>query len=154
MKLIVWEVGLDGDVSNTLIKQPFEASEDVDLYAIRAHLMIVGSPAGGIYFQIWDETEDRIVMQSDSHTITDLKTLANAHGMYRFVFNKPLKAGSYRMLLRTNGGYSYSSSAFVGWCAHSELRRISLTSGFLGGSVGEPKGIEFWTYKNLIKGVA
>lgn len=153
MKLIVWELGLDG--VNESLKETYSLTKDTDLYAVRAHLMIYGAPAGTVYMQIWHATENKVIKQSDSHTITSLKSNTYAHGMYRFVFNVNLKSGTYRFVLRSSGGYSYSSSAFVGWCAHRELRRVSTPEGTEEfGGFSEPKGLEFWEYNKLNKGIA
>lgn len=153
MKLIVFELGLDGDAA--VLKQDYTPIKNVDLQAVRAHLMISGSPTGTITMEIHDANDKLIKASSETHTITDLTTLAHANKMIRFNFDIALKGNTkYRFVLKSAGGYTYAAASFVGWCAHSELRRVPLTSGFLGGGFGEPKGLEFWTRAETVKGVA
>lgn len=157
MKLLVHEQGIDGNSSGQVF-ETLKATKDIDLYAVRAHLMIVGPPSGTVTMRIARASDSRqVATSSDTHTIADLLTTENnGHGMYRFIFDYAIKSGeTYNFILVTSGGYSYSASSFIGWCAHSEFRKsISLASSFVGGGIGEPKHMEFWAYQNRQKGVA
>lgn len=154
MQLITWELGFDNGANNELFTN-FVPTVDADLYAVRLHLMIVGAPSGTVRVSLRESTGVRELTASSNLTITDFLSVEdNAHGMFRFVLDYPLKADTeYGLYLVGSGGYSYSSSSFVGWCAHKELRRITLNSAFLGGSYGEPLGVEFWSYQQTTKGV-
>lgn len=124
--------------------------------AIRPHLLIFnksGLGAGTLKMQIWD-SRNRVIATSETLNIADMTTLNYAHKRYRFQIDAALRAGAtYRIALVPGGGYSFSESAYVGWCNAWETRirdvGYSPSSG-----VWAPLDQEFWEWKEVRRGVA
>ena len=115
----------------------------VFVYAIRPHLYIHGSPAGTVTVQIQDDM-GRVVQEATPLTITTLKTLAYAHGYFRFLMSANLaQDATYRIAVVCGGGYSFSESAYVGVCHDWDNTKATL-SYTANGSFEKPLDIEIW----------
>lgn len=98
------------------VYQSIKASKDMFVIALRPHLYIHGAPTGTVKVQVQDEN-GRVVAESSTQTITDLKTLAYAHKYALFYINANLVEDSfYRLAVVCGGGYSFSESAYVAVC--------------------------------------
>ncbi len=123
--------------------------------AIRPHLLIfnkTGLGAGTLKMQIQD-TRGRVIATSETLNIASLSTLDYAHKYYRFYIDAGLRANTtYRIALVAGGGYSFSESAYVGWCNGWEFRQNANYSPSDG--VNAPKDFELWPYRHFRRGVA
>jgi hypothetical protein len=98
------------------VYQSIKADKDMFVVALRPHLYIHGSPTGTIKVQVQD-AGGKVVAESASQTITDLKTLAYAHKYALFYINANLVEDSfYRLAVVCGGGYAFSEAAYVGVC--------------------------------------
>lgn len=142
-KLLVHELG------TSLFQQITVGSNRLDVEAIRPHLYLHASPSGSLQVQIQD-TNGKIVAQSNTRTITSMKTLAYAHKFFLFSIKASLKPNeTYRIALVASGGYSFSESAYVGWCNGFDSRTHLASYGVPFGTRA-PLDFELWT-KRLIR---
>lgn len=153
--LVVHELGLTGSFGNTELKQLITiGARDLLVFAIRPHLYKHLAPAGTIYLQVQD-TNGKKIKDSESVTITDISASNYFHGMVKFEIDVALKKNTqYYVALKSGGGYSYASNAFVGWCNDYDLRRVETdytTPSTVG--VNSPLGMEIWVRKQITKGV-
>lgn len=84
---------------------------------LRPYLYKHGTPAGSLYIEIQDENGEKIGV-SETITIASITSASNTyfHGWVRFETTIPLKSTeTYNVVLKSTG-YTYSASAFVGWC--------------------------------------
>jgi hypothetical protein len=156
MNLNVFELGLTGSFGNTQLKQLITVGvKDLDLYAIRPHLYKHLAPAGSVYMQVQDSNGRKI---KNSETIA-LSTIASGtgsesyfHGYIRFLIDLRLRRNTQYYLALVSTGYSYSGSAFVGWCNDFDLRKVdpdfSNNAGF-----NAPLDFELWARKDIRNGV-
>ncbi|RTL05230.1 hypothetical protein EKK58_08765 [Candidatus Dependentiae bacterium] len=125
------------------VSQPIRAAEPMFIVALRPHLYIHGSPSGTVKVQILD-TNNRVVTESSSVSISTLKTLDYAHKYYRFDLSANLSQDtSYKLAVVCEGGYSFSESAYVGVCLDWDNRKSSV--GYSPStSYEQPLDIEVW----------
>lgn len=98
------------------VYQQIVADKNMFVVALRPHLYIHGSPAGSVKVQVLD-TNNRVVAESATQTITSLKTESYAHGYIKFDINASLRKGtSYRLAVVCGGGYTFSESNYIGVC--------------------------------------
>lgn len=108
------------------VYQAIKPTENIFVVAIRPHLYIHGTPAGTVKVQIQDGN-GRVVAESNSLTITSLKSLSYAHKYYKFdIYSSLIKDVSYRIAVVCGGGYSFNESAYVGVCHDWDNTKSSL----------------------------
>jgi hypothetical protein len=116
MKLLVEEL------KTTLSQSLTVGDNNVFAVAVRPHLYKHGSPTGSVRMQIQDEN-GKLIAQSAAVAISAISSENYFHGYVRFDFTEPLKSGSTYQFVLSSTGYTYSSSAFVGWCKDFDLRK-------------------------------
>lgn len=131
--------------------QPVTTDENViHITAIRPHLYKHLAPAGSFYIQIQDANGKKIA-NSNSLTAANISASNYFHGYVRFDINASLfPETQYRIALKSSG-YSYSDSAYIGWCTDYDLRKYTLT----GFATGEAWALdmEIWQLKTIGKAV-
>ena len=133
---------------NPSVYQQGVATKNMNVVAIRPHLYIHGSPTGTIKVEIQDEN-GFMIDESETLDLTDprFKTLAYAHGYYRFNLASTLiKDVAYRVAVVCGGGYTFSDSAFVGVCLDWDgtKQEVGYTPG---NSFEYPLDFEIWERK-------
>lgn len=111
MQLIVEELVTSVSQSITV------GASNIKTKYLRPYLYKHGTPAGSLYLEIQDSSGKKIGV-SETITIASITTASNTyfHGWVRFLATIPLKASTtYKVALKSSG-YTYSASAFVGWC--------------------------------------
>lgn len=103
----------DAGNSNTVF-QEIIPTKNINLSAIRPNLYIHNGPSGTVKVEVRDEF-NRLIKASATQTITALKTLAFAHGYFRFNIDTPLiKNVKYRIAVVCGGGYTFAEGAYLG----------------------------------------
>lgn len=121
MKLIVHELE---DVGLT---QELTADRNMIVEAVRPHLYRHNFADGTLKLQILDQT-DTVIGESDPVNISDIGSQAFFHGPVRFDINAGLKKNqTYKFKLVGEGGYSFSESAYIGWCNGFDLGKYAPT---------------------------
>lgn len=125
--------------------QNMDFLNDADVGYIRPHLLRVGSPAGTVQMIIYDQN-DVVVKKSPVYTITNiLPGSTYVHGFWPFEIKHPFKAGTYKILLATAGGYTFGGTNYLGWCNDWDLRKYE-PAYTVNGPAKAPLDMEFWTY--------
>lgn len=125
-------------------------SSVIHVTAIRPHIYKHLAPAGSFYIQIQDANGKKIA-NSNSLTAANISASNYFHGYVRFDVSASLfPETQYRIALKSSG-YSYSDSAYIGWCTDFDLRKYTLT-GFQTGE-GWALDMEIWQLKTIGKAV-
>jgi hypothetical protein len=115
MRLVVQEVKADGVI------QEFTPTQNTLVYAVRPHIYRHLNPSGSLQLQILD-TDDNVLVESEEIEISSIGSADYYHGYVRFLIDIGLKKDvTYRFKLIGTDGYSYSDSAFIGWCNGYDL---------------------------------
>lgn len=121
MKLIV------NELQTSLFQQITTGTRAIQLYAIRPHLYRHGSPSGSLTVQVQD-SGGKLIAASETLACTAVGSGTYWHGDQRFLIGAELAASTiYRVALVASGGYSFSESAYVGWCLDYDLRKVPAT---------------------------
>lgn len=147
MKLIVYE--LDGVVFQEIT--PIGKNQMIS--AIRPHLYKHLAPTGNLKIQVQD-TNGRVIQESNTVAISDISSANYFHGYVRFDINIGLMVNrTYRIALVPSGGYTFSESAYIGWCGGFDLGKYeedyTVNSTFDYGL-----DMEIWTLQEQTKGGA
>lgn len=139
MKLLVTELSTERKQKIVI------GSENVQLYAVRLHLYRHLNPTGTLTVELRN-AENQLLASSAALNITSIPaTLDYFHGWIRFLLSYPLKKNTeYFIALKAGGGYSFSESAYIGWCNDFDLRHVSSAYAPDGGT-SAPLGIEVWS---------
>lgn len=141
MILNVFELGLWGATVRQRFTSPTD--RDVNLYCLRPHLFRWLSPSGSLYLQVQDENGLKI-KNTETLAISSIGPGANYfHGNIQFLIDLPLKRATDYWVELKGSGYTYSASAFVGWCPDPTTRSYSNTDAL---------ACEFWERKHILKG--
>lgn len=126
----------------TPISQELVPTRAVNVYALRPHLYKHGSPAGSLTMTICDQS-DNVLATSETIDIADLDAATYFHGYIRFLISCNLLEGVYYKFKLNSTGYSFSESAYVGWCSDYDLSKygVSYTPA---SSLTCPMDIEVW----------
>jgi hypothetical protein len=137
MDLIVHEL-------KTELKQEIEVKhQPIQLYAIRPHLYRHLAPSGTIYVELRDEGNN-VIETSAGLPISSLPSGNYLHGYIRFYMRTNLRAFTkYNVVLKASG-YSFSESAWIGWCNDYDLRKAEATYGGNTG-LGAALDLELWS---------
>ena len=143
MKLIVKEL------KDPLDQELQTPDKPMFLYAIRPHLYRHNFPAGSLTVQILD-TNKKLVGESETLNISEIDMDDGSapnnfyHGYVRFLIDTPLQSNTIYWIRLNYTGYSFSESAYIGWCTDWEHRKYdadyTANSGF-GGALD----MEIWT---------
>lgn len=114
MKLVVYELKAAG------LEQTLVPNKNVILHSVRPHLIRFNRPAGTLKMQVLD-SDDNLIAESASLDIDDIGTMDFAHGVVKFDLLAGLtKNQTYKFKL-IGEGYTFSESAYVGWCNGFDL---------------------------------
>jgi hypothetical protein len=149
MKLVVNEL-------RSLVEQEIQVGEEnLNVSAIRPHLYRHNFPSGSIKIQVLDASKT-LMKESDLISISDLDIAEETglnffHGYIRFLVNVPLKAETNYWIRLVGSGYTFSESAYVGWCNDYDLRKVSAlytpSSGW-----DAAMDLEIWTRTRTLRG--
>ena len=136
------------ELVTTLSQKLTVGSEEVRISAIRPHLLRWLSPAGSLYLEVRDAS-NALVATSETIAISSLPAGNYLHGYIRFLVDCILAANSTYSVVLNSSGYTFSESAWIGWCTDFDLRKydIALTEeedGFL--------DVEMWETNLITKG--
>jgi len=144
MKLVVIELG------NSLVQKIATGSKAIQLYAIRPHLYRHNAPVGSVTVQVQDMLGN-VIGSSDTIAISSIGSGTYWHGYQRFLISTMLqKNTSYQIALVASGGYTFSESAYVGWCNDFDLRKVPATFTPNFGTNGA-LDMEFWETKEFTR---
>ena len=146
MELIVFELR-----ANAVFQQMTPLKNQL-IYAVRPHLIKYGSPTGTLALQILD-TNGKVEAQSASMNISQIP--GNYwHGYQEFQINAAVLANNdFRVALVGGGGYTFSETAYIGWCSGFDLGKYPGTYGNAKGS-NSPLDLEIWGYEEQKRGFA
>lgn len=144
MKLVVIELG------NSLVQTVAVGSKSIQLYAIRPHLYRHNLPTGSLTVQVQDALGN-VINLSDTISISSIGSGTYWHGYQRFLISTMLqKNTTYQIALVASGGYTFSESAYVGWCNDFDLRKVpaNFTPNF---GTNAALDMEFWESKEFTR---
>ena len=118
MKLIVEEI-----IQSKTLYQEITASENIDVIAIRPRIYKHLAPVGTLQIKITDASGN-IIAISNSVTITDINSANYSHTYYKFDIATQLFSGNTYRIYIYNSGYTFSESAWCGWCRTLDLGRV------------------------------
>lgn len=119
MKLVVHEL------QATELSQSYTPERNVIVHAIRPHLYKHNAPAGTLKLQIYNGVT--LVGESDPVTIASISTANYFHGYVRFDLSCGLKRDTAYTFKLVGSGYTFSESAYVGWCGGFDLGKYPAT---------------------------
>lgn len=118
MKLIVHEL-------STSLYQPMRPTKNIEVGAVRPHLYLHNSPSGSVKMQI-ATADGTVLAESNTIAFSTINASPYFHGYVRFDISANLKKDTvYRFYLVATGGYSFSESAYCGWCNDYDLRKYN-----------------------------
>lgn len=121
----------------------------LQLNAIRPHLYRHLNPAGTLYLELRDEFHN-VIETSASLAISAIPSGNYFHGYIRFLMSTNLRANTVYNVVLKSTGYTFSESAFIGWCNDYDLRKSEATyPGNTG--VGAALDMEFWTTDHVVR---
>lgn len=145
MNLIVFE--LEDSIYQEMM--PVDTSQFVS--AIRPHIYKHNAPTGTLTIQVQDQN-GRMIKESDVVNISDISSANYFHGYIRFDITIGLMIGkTYRIALVAAGGYTFSESAYIGWCNGYDLGKYNL-SYESNSTFEEPLDMEIWSLQEVTKG--
>lgn len=140
MKLCVHELTGDG------LTQTVTASRDTNVIAIRPHLYKHNAPSGSLKIKLLNDADVEIA-ESESIAISSISGQPFYHGYIRFYINAYLKRGeTYTIKLVSEGGYSFSEPAYIGWCNDYDFAKYD-TDYEVSHVVLRPLDLEIWERK-------
>jgi len=137
MKLMVSEL----TASN--IDQVVTPEKNTIVEAIRPHLYRHNMPTGSLKLQI-RTAADALVAESEVINISDIGSLSYFHGYIRFYINAYLQKNvPYTIRLIGQGGYTFTESAYIGWCGGFDLGKYPVPT-VIAESFNQPLDLEIW----------
>ena len=120
MRLIVYDVATNGVIYQTITV----GSHDIQLAAIRPHLIRYPSPSGNLWMTV-RHANGQLISTSNTISIASIGSGLCWHGYQQFLVTTQLKANtSYRLQLESSG-YTFSGSNYVSWCNDYDLRKVT-----------------------------
>lgn len=149
MRLLVHELVANSGVGS-LLQWISTKSKKEHLTHVRPHLLKFGAPAGALTVQLVDE-DGNVLTTSESVDIDDISSADYFHGYVRFEIEYVLEAETRYGLLLQSSGYSFSESAYIGWCADRDLAKYEKQ---FSAQADEdyPLDVENWTRQKRVKG--
>lgn len=151
MKLVVAELISVVDQEITI------GDDDLDVVAIRPHLIRFNNPAGSVRMQVLDSSK-RLIAQSALASIATVDVDDAVvgedfvHGYVRFYLNVPMKAGTTYWIRLVGSGYTFSESAYLGWCNDFDLRKVPVLYD-QNGDWEAALDVELWVRRRSLRGV-
>ena len=136
MKLLVTE--LVGTISQTVVP-----SKNDNVQAIRVGLYKHNNPAGSFKVEI-QNTEGKLVASSNYLSVADISSDAFYHGFIKFDISAHLKKDQEYKIVLTSTGYTFSESAYIGWCNSFDLSSYS-PSYEVKNNIYSPLRLEIWS---------
>jgi hypothetical protein len=107
--------------------QDLSCTRDVDIHAVRLHLYKHNEPQGNLKVQITNG-DGLFLAESGFIPMSSISDQPFFHGYIRFLVSYPMKKNSlFRVYLKYSGKYSFSDSAYIGWCNDFDLRKYPAT---------------------------
>jgi hypothetical protein len=135
MKLVVHELV-------TELKQKITATVDQNVYSIRPHLYKNLAPAGSLTIEVRDEN-DLLIAESSSLSIGSIPSGNYYHGYVEFMIDCQMKANTDYYVALVPNGYTFSDSAFIGWCNDFDLSKYA-SDDVLAIGANAPLDMEIW----------
>lgn len=138
MKLLVIE--LYSNLEQAIIPDTIQQVE-----AVRIHLYKHNTPAGSLQVLIKDG--DTTIATSQIVNISDISEADFFHGQVTFEINvQLLKSKEYKILLQASG-YTFTESAYVGWCRDFDFKTYPKGFEDRGSNLKSGFDYEIWTRK-------
>lgn len=119
----------------------------VHLEAVRPHIYKHLGPSGSFKIQVLD-ADSNLVAESSTLTAADISASNYFHGYVKFPVKCTLSPSSSYFIQLAATGYTFSGSAFIGWCNDFDLRKYDAS----GDGVYAPLDMEIWEYKTKLRG--
>ncbi len=133
------------ELKNSELFQVIKPEQNEFVKAIRLHLYKHNNPAGSLRVEVRDINNKKVAV-SDAVLIADIPGQFY-HGLITFNISVSLKSGTeYRVYLTNDESYSFSESAFVGWCNSYDLTSYPATY-TNNNSIYAPLALEVWSLK-------
>lgn len=142
MKLCVAEL-------DTELFQAITPSQNTFVEAIRIHLYRHNAPAGSLSVRIAD-TNGRSIAVSDTVAISSIPSGNFYHGYIRFLIQCSLKKSEQYRVYLNSSGYSFSESAYIGWCNDFDLRKYP-TAYTPSSALAAPLDLEVWAKSTRVR---
>jgi hypothetical protein len=128
-----------------VIKQLFTSPDRfVDIRHVRPHIYKHAAPAGEFAIQI--QTEDGNPMATSNYLdAADISASTYFHGYIRFDLNVHLRPNTDFYVALISTGYTFSESAYIGWCNGFDLGRYTN----LGSSSDAFAELDFELWENM-----
>lgn len=136
MTLLVTE--LIGTVSQSVVP-----SKNDNVQAIRVGLYKHNNPAGSFKLEI-QNAEGKLIASSNNLSAADISSSNFYHGLIKFEINVHLKKNQEYKIVLTSTGYSFSESAYIGWCNTFDLSSYSPSYEVIN-NIYSPLRLEFWS---------
>lgn len=115
MKLLVREL------DSASVYQTIVPLRNTIVEAIRPHLLKYSNPSGSLKLQIQNEAGLKIT-ESQTVAISSISDGTYFHGKVRFYIDAHLKANTTYRVALIGVGYTFSESAYIGWCNSFDLK--------------------------------
>lgn len=152
MHLILEELP-DSTAENQLLQPIWNKNgRPVHVKHLRPHIYKHLAPSGSFYMAITDVFQN-VIAASNSLTATQINSANYFHGYVRFDIDAYLPKTvegnfyTYYYLSLRSTGYTYSDSAFIGWCYDYDRAQFDLEYTPVG-DLDMPFGCEIWESKN------
>lgn len=129
-----------------LLFQVITPNENIQVEAIRIHLYKHNSPTGTFTLQIRDTNNRIVAASSESFEASDFSSAAFFHGQVRFYLKAYVQKGRQYRVCLVPTGYSFSESAYLGWCNSYDLLSYN-TSYEYSNDLEAPLSLEIWSFK-------
>lgn len=139
MTLIVSEL-------RTLLFQVITPQETCQVEAIRIHLYKHNFPTGTFKLEIRDTNNNTLASGSETFSASDFSSADYFHGQIRFYIKAHLQKGRQYRVVLVPTGYTFSESAYIGWCNSYELKSYDVSYEYEN-DIEAPLSLEIWTYK-------
>lgn len=145
---------------DTELYQEITSTKNQFIDAFHLHLIKYNQPSGSLLVDIRD-SNDKIIATSSAVSNADIHSNADAgngqdyyHGLVRFLIDFNMRKGTtYRLVLKSTGGYSFSSSVFIGWCKdfdHLNKDGLRRTGVSYSGAVGYSSSFDFVAHSKVL----
>lgn len=135
------------DLVTVLSQEITTPDRHTHLEAIRPHIYKHLAPSGSFKIQVLDANSN-LVAESSTLTAADISASNYFHGYVKFPVKCTLSANTNYFIQLAATGYTFSGSAFIGWCNDYDLRKYdSVLDG-----VSSPLDMEIWEYKTKLRG--
>lgn len=139
------------DELKTTLEQEITPTLNASVMHIRPHLYIENNPSGSVKVQVL--SEGVVIAESSEVSISSITSATYAHGYIRFDVDVFLKENvTYKLRLAPGTGYSFSGSAFVGWCKDFDLRKYA-TAYSASSGLRSAYDYEVWGRETVRKGL-